>query len=122
MFRRNDEALALVLFALEFVELALRVLEAFLEFLDLGAVVFLGLGLHLADDGEGAVQGGAAAGADQIAVAGELLNEVLQQREIAIEGHDDALAEHFLNPHADLVEQHVGVGDEDHGGVAGFLQ
>ena len=43
-----------------------------------------GFGLHLLQAGEGTVQAGPAAQADQIAVAGQLLDETVQQVHVAV--------------------------------------
>ena len=82
---RKDKALVFVLLLLlQFAQALLGVLQALLQLVNLGLPARLGLGLHLLDPREGPGQRGAAAHADEVAVAGHLLDQVLRQVQIGV--------------------------------------
>ncbi len=120
---RKDEFLVALLAALQFAEFALGFRFLGFQLLDLVFPLAAGFGFHFLEAGEGRFDAGAAAEADEVIVAGELLDHALHEVQVAVDGTGDAIAENFLDLDADLVGEHVGIADEDDGAfAAGFLQ
>src|SRR5262249_18992485 len=110
LFGRQEKALlALFLRALQFVELLLGFLQGGFEFLDFALITFLGLGLHFFDAGERLADIGAAANRGQVVVAAHLLDEILGEIQIVIQGLRDHPEDAVHLADRKLVIQHIRV-------------
>ena len=72
----------------------------------------LGLGLHFLHDGEGPPHRAARTGADEVHIAGQLLDHVLRESEVAVDGVGHAELQH-LRIERHLVVQEIHVSDHD---------
>ncbi len=121
---RKDKALVLVLLLLlQFVDLALGLLLAFLQALDFALELLIGGGFHRLHFLERPVLRRATAHADQVAVPGQLLDSVLGEVQVAVE-RLGKIAEGRLNlAQREIVVDHIRVADQDHRVVVrGFLE
>src|SRR5690606_34391679 len=75
---------------------------------------------HGVDDGEGALRAGLAAQGDEVGGAGEGVERVGGEGEVVVERFGEFVAEEVAAAHAVVVEQPVGVGDEQEGAAAFF--
>lgn len=96
----------------ELAQLALGLLEFELEALLLRAQAGLGLPAQLVNALEGAAEAAAAAYADQVAAASQVVQRIGNQRAVVREGLGHALTEQAANLHPEPVRQQVGVGED----------
>src|SRR5690349_14534394 len=81
-FGRRDETIAFALLALQFAELGLHLLQPGIELAELGLILLLCGGLHLAHDVERPERRALAADGNQILRAAEELDGVRREREV----------------------------------------
>ncbi len=124
LFGREDELLLVAGFAgLQFTDFAFGFGLRSLQRLEFVLPFFAGFGLHVLQAGEGAVEAGPAAQADEIIVPGQLLDEALHQVQIAVHGPHQPIAQEILHLHANLVTEQVAVAHQNDDAVRlGFLQ